>query len=1029
MNRIVEWFVHNPIAANLLMVMILLGGVNSIFSINKQFFPSENTNQVIVSLAYPGASPAEVEKQICVRIEEAVHDLNGIEEINSVAREGVGTVTIKVESGYDSQRLLNEVKSRVDAINTFPVEAERPQITESLFQVRIVSLALAGDIGEANLKELGAQLRDEIASLPGIQLVDLREPRDYEVSIEVSELALRRYGLRFDDVVNAVRNSSLNLPAGKLRTVDGDIQLQTRGQGYVAADFETIILLSKNDGTRVLLGDVANVVDGFAEQDVYARFNDKPSLALNVYVTGDPNVLKTSEVVRDYVDAVQSRLPEGVELLAWRDMSDAYRDRMGTLVSNGLGGLLLVFVVLMFFLRPLLAFWVCAGIAVAFLGTIWILPATGAALDMITMFSFILILGIVVDDAIIVGESVHTHQQGGLKGAQGAIVGTQVVLKPVWFAVMSTMVFFVPYFFLPGDWNGPTMIPRVVLVALTFSLIESMFILPAHLAHMRPESDSNWRFPGAARLEGIRHRTATAMTDFAANRYRPFLETCMAWKGLTITIFVMALLVTSSFWFGGWLQTSFFPRVPVDFIRANVTLPEGSPFEDVVATMEQVENAAIELKRDINGELSFIGNIESVSNTNGVMVTVELTNTDQRGQSNQELKEMWQEAIGVIPLAEEFDISFTMIPISKPIVFELSSPRVEDITAVTTELRQLLARYDGVHNVRDTLDRPRPEIELRLKPEAEFLDITLADLARQVRRGFYGEEVQRIPRTREDVKVMVRYPDAERNSEDYLRNMRIRTPSGREVPFETVAEVVYVPGYQQIKRIDRKRVSTVSADLSPGYASAGAISASILRENRARWLQQYPGFEITMKGEQSDQAEFVGAMAWLMLMALVVIYGMMAIAFRSYFQPILVLVSIPFGLMGAIIGHVMLGIEISMFSLLGIIACAGVVVNDNLVLIDKINRLREQSLSLQKAIAEAAQDRFRPIMLTSITTFIGLTPIMLETSVQAKFLIPMVVSLAFGVLLATLVTLIFVPVLYLKLVRIKTGVNSAITAS
>jgi len=1024
MNKIAEWFVHNPIAANLLMILIIGGGLLSISGIDKRFFPESSTNKITVTTAYPGAGPAEVEQQLCMRIEEAVDDLTGIEEMVSTAREGSCTVTLDVELDYDSQRLLNDVKSRVDGINTFPAGAERPLVSEVLFKSRDISMVLAGDIGEANLKELGEQIRDEVSALPNVQIVDLMEPRLYEVAIEVSEQDLRRYGLRFDDVVNAVKKSSLNLPAGKIRSKDGDIQLQTRAQGYVAADFERIVLVRKTDGTQVLLGDVASINDGFAEKDIFARFNNMPTLSLNIYNTSSPNILATSEEVNRYIEEKQAELPPGVTLIPWRDMSNAFKDRLGTLASNGLGGLVLVFILLMLFLRPRLAFWVCAGIAVAFLGTLMMMPVVNASFNMLTMFSFILILGIVVDDAIIVGEAVHSSQQAGTPAEKGAIQGTQLVLKPVFFAVFSTMVFFATFFFLPGDWAGPSQIAKIVVLALTFSLIESMFILPAHLAHMKPEVKNPSNIV-LRKFEQVRASCAQGMVDFANNIYRPFLELCMEWKGLTIVSFIMALFMVVTLMAGGWIQSTFWPRVPVDSMRVNINLPEGGPFAEVVNTMDRVEQAGMRLREEINSEseMPFIGNLESVSNTNGLMVTMELLNVNDRDFTNEELKEKWQEYIGEIPSAETYNFNYTMLPISKPIELQLCGPDAQTLIAATTELKAELARYPGVHNIRDTLDNPRSEIQLKLKPQAETLNITLADLANQVRRGFYGEEVQRIPRMREDVRVMVRYPKNERNSETFLREMRIRTPDGSEVPFETVADIEYVPSYQVINRTDRKRTAKVTADLYPGNASKEEITFGVMDKKRDELEQKYRGLEILVKGEQSDSAEFLETFQRLIFLATLIIYGLMAVAFKSYLQPLLVVIAVPFGLMGALIGHLLLGLPLSMLSFLGIIACAGVVVNDNLVLIDRVNRLRDSGLSLKPALMQAAQNRFRPIILTSLTTFIGLVPIMMETSTQAQFLIPMVVSLAFGVLMATLVTLIFVPVLYLKADKVKRGIS------
>lgn len=1012
MHGIVAWFVRNPIAANLVMLLIIIGGAFSIPALEKQFFPDFEMDVVVVTMPYLGAGPKEVEEQICVRIEEAVHDLNGIKEIRSIAREGSGTVMVEAELGYDMQRLTAEVKTRVDSITTFPAEAERPIITEMAHRHHMITVTIAGDVGEENLKLLGENLRDEVSALPYVAVVELDAPRAYEVSVEVSENTLRRYGLRFEDVVNAIRSSSLNLPAGAIKSESGDIRLQTRGQAYSLAEFETIVLVSKRDGTRVLLSDVAQIIDGFADEDIQTRFNGKPSHDLQIYVSSRPNVLLTSESVRAWAEEARTRLPEGVELAVWNDQADPFNARIETLVSNGIGGLILVYLVLVLFLRPLLAMWVCVGIAVAFLGTLFILPYLGVRLDMLSLFSFLLVLGIVVDDAIIVGESIHTRQTSGQIGDKGAILGTQNVIKPVMFAVISTMIFFVPMWMMPGEMAEVAFdIPTVVILALCFSLLECLLILPAHLAHMPPIKPS--KRPLLAQLEILREACADSMLNFSANTYRPFLEKCLRSSFLTLSLFFVALLLTLAVFAGGWLRTGFIPDINIDTVQARIELAEGVAFSESLAVAEQVEQAALKIREDYNvvaADGRGLGHIKATARDNTVRVRMELL--DSNIDSRQVVK-IWREAIGDIGPVERFDMDFTIREGAKPIQLVLASSELSDLEAVSQELREALLSYPGVYNVNDTLQTPREEIELSLKPAAENLGITLSDLARQVRRAFYGAEAQRIPRPREDVKVMVRYPEAERVSVDNLNAMRIRTPDGREVPFETVAEVNYLPGYQTIRRLDRKRTLEMTAELVPGSSNPRAIVDEVLRDRFPRWKSYFPGLSIALDGDLEEEQEFTGAMLRYLLLSMLVVYGLMAIPFRSYWQPALILTAVPFGIMGAILGHLILGWKVSMFSMFGVLACAGVVVNDNLVLIDRINQLRAQGHPVLESILQGGQDRFRPIILTSITTFVGLLPIMSETSWQAQFLIPMAISLAFGVLFATGVTLVLVPSLYL----------------
>lgn len=1008
----VRWFVHNPIAANLLMIFLLVGGVFGIPALDKQFFPEFEFNTVSVTVPYPGAGPGEVEEQICVRIEEAVHDLTGVQEIRSSARQGMGTVLIEAETGYDMQRLTAEVKNRVDAINTFPVDAERPVVTELAYRHHMAVVSLAGNIGERELKALGERLRDDLAAQPHVSVVELKTPRPFEVSVEVSELTLRRYGITFADVVAAIRSSSLNLPAGSIKTADGDIQLQTRGQAYDRYDFERIPLLSTRDGTQVTLGEVATIVDGFADVDMRSRFNDKPSHDLHVYVTSHPNTLSTSEVVQEWVERMSKQLPPGVELALWRDSSVPFKGRVETLVKNGIGGLALVFVVLVLFLRPLLALWVCSGIAVAFLGTFLVLQYTGVSLNMISLFAFLLVLGIVVDDAIIVGEAIYTRQMSGEPGAKGAIEGTRSVLKPVMYAVISTMIFFAAMFFMPGEMaHAATSIPVVVILALTFSLIECLWILPAHLAHMRPARPSRFRW--LRDLERLRQRFATGLMDFARDVYRPFLERCLRVNLLVISLFLVAFLLSLSLYAGGWVRTAFFPSISNDYVIAELSLPEGGAYADTLRLLEQVEGAAVQLKSEYNDQAAggpLIGHINSRATDSVVRVIVE-TVSDSVDVSA--LADRWRELIGDPGEVESFDVDYTINDRGKPISLVLSARSVDDLRAVAEELRVALQSYPGVYNVNDTFESPREEIVLGVKPAAENLSVTLADLARQVRQAFYGAEAQRIPRIREDVRVMVRYPENERLAVENLSDMRVRTPAGDEVPFDIVAEISYQPGYLTIERLDRKRTLETTADVLAGVSSPRAVVDDIITRHLPAWKKQYPGLGLALDGELEEESDFIGAMLRYMALSMLIIYALMAIPFRSYFQPLLVLTAVPFGVMGAIFGHLILNWQISVFSFLGVIACAGVVVNDNLVLIDRINQLRAGGHSVLESLLQGAEDRFRPIILTSLTTFIGLLPIMSETSYQAQFLIPMVTSLAFGVLFATGVTLLLVPSLYL----------------
>ncbi|MGQ9426941.1 efflux RND transporter permease subunit [Gilvimarinus sp. F26214L] len=1018
MNRIVQWFVENPIAANLCMVVIFIGGIASLFAIDKEAFPTAATGIIEISAPYPGAGPKEVEEQIIIRIEEAVGDLDGIEEISSMARQGSGTVRIEAVQGYDIQKLLNDVETRVDAIDTFPEDAEQLQVREQQWRTMIMDLAVYGQVDESALKQTAQVLRDELAALPNISIADLAAVRDDEVAIEVSEENLRRYNLSFDQVVSAIRGASINLPAGTIKSTSGDIQLQTRGQAYFEEDFENIVVVSNPDGGKLYLGDIAEIKDGFVETDFVALLNGIPAVYVRLYLTEDPNVLKARDQVYQYLEEIKGTLPAGIGVELWRDNTLMFQDRMNLLMENSLSGLLLVFVVLVLFLRPVLAVWVCVGISIAFMGCLWLLPYLGVSLNMISLFGFLLVLGIVVDDAIIVGESIYSRYEHGLRSTSAAASGTRMVSKPVLFAVISTMVFFAPMLFVPGQMGTMSApIGIIVILCLAFSLFESLLILPSHLSHLKPERKS--RFAPINHLSELRGKISAGLQRVVDGYYQPFLSRALRNSGLTLACFTVAFFLSLAVFVGGWLRVSFAPIIQADQIDAQVTLGEGVPFSETRAVTDRMTAATEQLREDpellrINGSEDFIDNVQTWAYGNNIRFVLALKSPEERDVPTQLVARKWRQLIGEVPEAEELRINFTINTRSADIRLQLSvrSDRTEDQEAAVAAVKQALARYPGTIDIKDDLQSPRDEIQLSLKKNAEVLGLSLNDIARQIRLGFYGAEVQRIPRAKEDVKVMLRYPEEERRNIDHLNEVRIRTPDGREVPLHAVADIEYVPGYSTIRRLDRKRTIVITADLQPGF-NANEIVRDLFDANLANWQQRFPGFTLAVSGDLQDQNEFLDSMAKNFMFSLVIIYGLMAVAFRSYWQPFIVLTAIPFGFMGSVIGHLIMGREVSMLSMLGFVACAGVVVNDNLVLLDRISSLRAQGMEVFQAVMQAGRDRFRAIILTSVTTFIGLTPILFEQSMQAAFLIPMVISLAFGVLFATTVTLVLVPCLFL----------------
>lgn len=1025
MNASIAWFVRNPIASNLLMILLLVAGVIGSLGMGKEVFPATPVNFITISMPYPGAGPREVEEQIVIRIEEAIYAIEGVKRMWGQARQGRGSVTVEVDDNYDMTKMLNDIKGQVDSIITFPSDAERPIVREEIAREEVIRVALFGEAEEKVLREYGQRIRNELAALPNVDFVELWGVREPQIDIELSEINMRRYGISFNDVVSAVRQSSLNLPAGTIRAESGDIQIQTRGQAYYEEDFKNIVVSSRPDGTEIKVEDIASVIDGFEERNLLTRFNGQKAIFVGVSVGKNPDVIATTDAVKNYVAAGPTFLPAGLELATWKDFSGMFSGRLALLSKNAFGGLILVFIVLMLFLRPQLAFWVALGIAIAYMGALWVLPSLGLTLNMMSMFAFLLILGIIVDDAIIVGESIYRYQEEGYEGSTAAILGTQSVSKPVILAVVSTMIVFLPMLFLPGIWpKFLWAIPTVTLVALSFSLIESLWILPSHLAKMKPEKPPTTKL--GVGLRNIRTRFADGMKDFSLNSYTPFLEKALDWRALTLGGFFLAFVLSITLVSAGYIKQRFMPDVPSDFISMRIEMPDGYSLDGKVEIAKRAERAAAILQDDpeiqskVDGE-KLIANQLSFMYGDTIRLTLELQ-PDMSGVIDPNLVgERWQRLIGEIPEAKAFSVDASAAGRGGGVgvTAVLTSTNLDQLSAAATYVKERMRDIPGARNIRDDIHSGRSDIDINLRPYANSLGIGLSDVARQVRQGFYGAEAQRVPRGRDDVRVMVRYPKQDRTQVDTLDTMRIRTAAGAEVPFYSVAEAAYVPGYTRINRQDRQRSVKVSASPTAGKLSVDEMAAILFAEIGPEMTQLYPDVYLIKDGELAEQDEFFASAIKLFVLALGMIYILMAVEFKSYLKPLGVLSAVPFGIMGAIFGHFIMGLNFSVLSFLGVLAASGVVVNDNLVLIDRINQLRAEGVEIKAALIRAGQDRFRPIILTSLTTFIGLAPILLETSMQARFLIPMVCSLAFGVLFATVITLVFVPCLYLAGANLK----------
>jgi len=1041
MNGVIAWFASHRVVANLLMITIIGSGVLTMTHITLETFPEFSLDMITVTVVYRGAAPTEVEEGVCVRIEEQLQGLDGIERITSTATEGVGVVTVELQTGTDPRKLLDDVKARVDGIDTFPEETEKPIVQEILNRREVLSVAIAGDAEEKMLKEIGERVRDEILAIEGITLVDLAAVRPYEISIELSEEALRRHGISFDAVVRAVRAASIDLPGGSVKADGGEILLRTKGQAYRGEEFENLVLLSRPDGTRLRLGDVAHVVDGFEDTDQIAYFNGERSVVLKVYRVGDQSVLDISEKVKAYVEEARERLPDGISITTWADMSKVLRDRLSLLFRNGRNGFLLVFAVLAIFLRFRLAFWVSLGIPISFLGAIWLMPAMDVTVNLISLFAFIVVLGIVVDDAIVVGENIFRHQEKEKDSLKGAIDGAREVATPVTFAVLTTVAAFAPLLAVEGM-MGKIMrvIPLIVIPVLLFSLVESLLILPHHLSHRKEHTGDRKRISAAwRRFQG---RFTRLFRRFVDRAYLPSLDIGLRWRYATVAWGVLTLLVTIGVVRGGHIRFTFMPEVDGDYISVALTMPQGTPVDVTAEATGRLEAAAHRVQEQLEADghegtvkyfLTSIGEQPFTSRsgpgggfTVGIVtgshlgeVVIELKSAEDRDVSSADVARLWREEAGPIPDALEVKYSSALFSAGADIEVQLTGRDVDRLRSAAGELKERIAGYEGTTDIADTFRPGKRELELRIKPSGEAAGLTQADLARQVRQGFFGAEAQRIQRGRDDVRVMVRYPEEDRRSLGDLDEMRVRTPLGAEVPFYEVAEVDEGRGYASIRRIDRKRAVTVTAKVDPARGNANQIIADLADTILPEILADHEGVDFSFEGSQREQRKSLAGLARGFAVALLIIFVLMAIPFRSYSQPLLVMSAIPFGLVGAVWGHLIMGYNLTFLSLFGAVALTGVVVNDSLVLVDRVNRFRAGGLSLDRAIRLGGEHRFRPIVLTSVTTFAGLSPLLFEKSMQAQFLIPMTVSLAFGVIFATFVTLMIVPAGYLILEDLK----------
>ncbi|MGY8688659.1 MAG: efflux RND transporter permease subunit [Verrucomicrobiales bacterium] len=1048
----IAWFAKNGVAANLMMFAIMITGLGTLYmgNIPVEVFPALEINQLSIQVPYRGGTPEEVEESVLTRIEEAIIDVEGIEKIVAIASESGANVSVEIADGYDRRDVLDDVKNRVDAISTFPVEAERPRISLAQGWRSVINVVLFGDLSERDLKELGKQIRDDIGNLPEVSAADLQGTRPYEIAIEIDESNLQRYRLTFDQVAQALRSSSIDVPAGTLKTDSGQVVLRTKARAYTGAEFEDIVILTAEDGTRVKLGDIAKVTDGFDESPLLARFNGRRCVLIMVSREGNQNAITISEKVKDYMAVRSSTLPPGVELSYWTDSAKIVKGRLDTLVDSASKSLLLVFLVLTLFLRPSLALWVVIGIPVCFLGAISLMPFLGVTINIMSLFGFILVLGVVVDDAIVTGENIYTKQKLGLSPEEASIQGAREVALPVIFGILTTVLAFVPLLFGTGfHGKAQAHIALIVIPVLMFSLIESKLILPSHLSHslrhivkgiagfFMPKALVRLCSRGYGVFSRFQMKVAGGLEWFVRNVYQPVLSVALVYRYVTIAIFLAGFAIVYAMIMSGVVRYVSFPRVQSERATATLSMQEGTPYEVTKGHIDRIQSIAADMKeeyRDDDGSY-VIRDILSAVGGQGVASTRRASSSGQEhlGEvsfyvvapedrastiTSSDFANEWRKRIGPILGAKELNFRAVIGRGGDPIDIELTGPTLESLTEVSGKIKAHLSEYPTLFDISDSVDETNNEIRLKIRPSAENFGLTEAALARQVRQAFYGDEIQRIQRGRDEIRVMLRYPEQRRKTLASLEGMRIRTPDGQEVPFTAVAEAINGKSFPRIQRIDRHRAINVRADADKDKADIPTITASIT-EFLDELLLGYSGVSYSFEGEAREARENGNTTKIGGILLIFGIYTMLAIPFRSYVQPLIVMSVIPFGLVGAVLGHMIHGLSLSMLSFFGMLALAGVVVNDSLVLVDFINRRCREGVKTLDAAFEGGGARFRAIILTSFTTFAGLYPLITLKSTQAQFLIPMAVSLGYGVLFATFITLFLVPINYLILDDIK----------
>jgi multidrug efflux pump subunit AcrB len=1018
----IAWMTRHPVASNLLMFLILVGGWTLGSNVKQEIFPEFALDFVNVTVSYPGASPAEVEESLVVPLENALRGVAGIKTIEATAAEGGANLTVEVEAGEDVQRVKDDMQGAVDRITTLPDDAESPRVSAVQLRNEVLNVMVYGDAPERSLREWALEVRNELLNHPGITQVELERLRNFEITIELKQQALSQYGLTLPVIAQKIQQSTLDLPGGRLQTDGGDILIRTKEQRYSGQEYARVPILNTDSGS-VLLGDIATIRDGFEESDVRVRYNGFPAERLQVYRVSDQTPTAISEAARGVIVQLENRLPLGVSAAVLFDRSIILQERIDLLLRNLWMGLVLVLLVLALFLNLELSFWIMLGIPISFAGALFVMPSLDASINMISLFAFILVLGIVVDDAIVVGENIYAHHERGESWMRAAVKGTEEIGRPVLTTILTTIAAFLPFFFIPGVFGKFfQVIPYVVIATLIFSLIEVIFILPAHLGHKTPRWIQFFVQPLDDRLRQVRAFCSTHLQRIIEGPYRRYLHLALEFRYATLMLGIVALMLCGGLVGSGHMKFTFFPRIDSDVIFVNASFPFGTTLSVTERLEARLLDEADQLLQGYeqrqgvpvhDGVYSILGG----GGTHRLQVILFLKPLGERGFAAQEFARKWETAVGEVAGLERINFNAsTGVGAESDIEVQFTHPNGQVLESVVAQVKDALLSYNGVTNVDDSRADGKEEIRLRLSPEGLALGLNARELTRQVSAAFQGLEVTTLLRDSEEVTVKLRLPPEERRSLRDLTGLLVATPQGGQVPLARVALLEQGLAESSITRIDTRRVLNVQADIDASVGgNAGQVIKALQTEVLPSLQQQYPQLQTSFEGAKSDQDETFAGIQQGGVVALFIIYSLLALQFRSYTQPMIIMTAIPFGIVGSVIGHLLLGFDLSVVSVLGIVALSGVVVNDSLILVDFINQKRAQGLSLLPSVVESGMRRFRPILLTSLTTFLGLMPIVFEQSLQARFIIPMAIGLAFGVMFATVIILFLIPVLYLIL--------------